>query len=295
MNEEFTLGFRPQREWEWLIATGFFLAGIGAGLFVISFLLSATGIGLIGVILTALGAVSLFFDLGNPKNVLRAFAHLRTSWISWGVTLITIFLITGLLHGLPALSFLSGLPWSPETGAGYVMGLIATVAAFGIMGYTGFVLAYSRAIPLWNTTLLPVLFVLYSFMGALGIISAMSLVMVPTNIDIKLLQIGEITLIGISMVIVAVYLMSIGYSTLAARESVRVLLKGELAKIFIGGTIIIGLVVPLIIAIIAYDSGEGASGAPLLVVATILELAGGFLFRYCLVRAGIYQVGFKAT
>ncbi len=291
--DEFTLELRLQREWEWLIAIGFFLAGVGAGLFVISFFLSLNTIALIGVILGALGGLALFFDLGRPENVWRAFAHLRTSWISWGVTLLTVFLITGLLHSLPALSWFNRLPWSPETGVGYILGIIATVAAFGVMGYTGFVLAYSRAIALWNTTLLPVLFILYSFMGALGIVSAIGLVVDRAKIDFRLLQIGEIALIGISLVIIAVYLMTISYSTLAARESVRVLVRGELAKVFIGGTVIIGLVVPLVIAIIAFSSGADTNGAPLLVVASVLELTGGFLLRYSLVRAGIYQVGYK--
>ena len=229
MSNEFTLELRAQREWEWLIATGFFLAGVGAGLFVISFFLSLNTMALIGVILGALGGLALFFDLGRPENAWRAFAHLRTSWISWGITLITVFLITGLLHGLPALSWFSRLPWSPETGFGHISGLIATVAAFGVMGYTGFVLAYSRAIALWNTTLLPVLFILYSFMGALGIISAMGLVIDRAKIDFRLLQIGEIALISVSLVVIAIYLTTISYSTLAAKEAVRVLVRGNLA------------------------------------------------------------------
>ncbi len=291
--DEFTLELRLQREWEWLIAIGFFLAGVGAGLFVISFFLSLNTMALIGVILGASGGLALFFDLGRPENIWRAFAHLRTSWISWGITLLTVFLITGLFYALPALSWFSTLPWSPETNFGRISGLIATTAAFGVMGYTGFVLAYSRAIALWNTTLLPVLFILYSFMGALGIISAMGLVIDRAKIDLRLLQIGEIVLIGISLVIIAVYLVTISYSTLAARESVRVLVRGELAKVFIGGTLVIGLVVPLVIAIVAYNNGTDTNSAPLLIVASILELTGGFLLRYSLVRAGVYQVGYK--
>lgn len=289
MSEEFSFELRAQREWSWLIVTGFFLAGLGAGLFVLAFFLGLNSISVTAVILTAFGALALLFDLGNPIRAWRAFAHLRTSWISWGITLISIFLVIGLLHALPAISWFSWLPWSPQSGVGYIGGLITMVAAFGVMGYTGFVLAYSPAIPLWNTTLLPILFILYSLMGALGAMFAMSPAIDWTKTNLALLEIGEIVLISLSLVVISVYLLTISYSTVAAKEAVRVLVRGSLAIVFLGGTIVIGLIVPLVLAILVYSGGADATRAvPVLVVAGVMELAGGFLLRYSLVRAGVY-------
>lgn len=289
MEKEFTFESRRQEEWSWLIATGFFLAGSGAGLYLVSFFLNLVMISLVGIALSALGGLALLLDLGRPERFWLAFVHLGTSWISRGIVLIFILLIFGLLYILPEIAWFSWLPWSSKAAFGYILGLIAAIASFGVMGYTGFVLAYSPAIPLWNTTLLPILFILYSLLGALGVIFALSPIIDWEKTNMAFLELMEISLVGAGLLILAVYLLATSYSTVAARAALRLLLHGKLAFAFLGGTVFIGLIIPLAMSLWVYLSGAGLPLAlPVLVTAGLLELAGGFLLRYSLIHAGVY-------
>ncbi len=97
----------------------------------------------------------------------------------------------------------------------------------------------------------------------------------------------EIVGIGLSaacLVFLWVYLLSMGSATIAAKESVRILANGQLAAMFLLGVNLVGLVIPLILTAIAYTS----SVTGVLVVAGILALVGGYLFRHSMLMAGVY-------
>src|SRR3990172_7389619 len=94
MVDEFSVGFRVQREWSWLILFAFFLGGMGAGLFLISYFIGFN-IGLVvGLLIVAVGknTAHLLF-LGRPERFWRAFTQPFISWISRGIYFDTIFII----------------------------------------------------------------------------------------------------------------------------------------------------------------------------------------------------------
>ena len=291
--EEFVVDFRPQTEWGWLVVIAFFLAGIGSGLFFMSQLvgtwakINSPAIGALGVAIVAIGTSIVFItDLGRWGRFWRVLANPATSWISRGVLLIILFTLFAALTLLAQSG--AGMPWS-DTSLGQVFRTLAFLAAFGVMAYSGFVLSFSPAIPFWNGTLLPLFFILYALMGGLAAIFA-SLPFLGQGVNLPLLEVIEFWLIISAIAFFSIYLLNMGYSTAAARRAVRLLLKGELALTFLGGVLVLGLIVPLAITLFVYLADLSLVPASTwLAIAGAFELFGGVLFRHTFIRAGIYE------
>jgi formate-dependent nitrite reductase membrane component NrfD len=77
-------------------------------------------------------------------------------------------------------------------------------------------------------------------------------------------------------------------SAVAARASIRMLTRGRWAPLFLGGVIGAGLIVPLLFVPLAGASGLQAVFAVTAVLA-LLRLLGDYLFRFLVIRAGMYD------
>ncbi|MBI4318331.1 MAG: polysulfide reductase NrfD, partial [Chloroflexi bacterium] len=180
-------------------------------------------------------------------------------------------------------------PWSRGSGLGQAIGVIAALGAVGVVMYTGFLLSHSPSIPFWNTTLLPLLFASSALTCGAGAVYVMLPVLDGRAVDVRSVAAMGIVLLGVNVVSLWVYMVNMYTSTVAARESVRLLLRGNLAVAFLAGVIGVGLVIPLVLTVTAYLAGGGlAAVAPVLAVAGVLTLVGGYLFRHCMLKAGIY-------
>lgn len=282
MIDQFVIGFKTQRSWGSLAAIDFFLGGTGAGAFILSMYLGILPGMMIGWIAVALGAVALLIDLGRPDRFLRAGSQVARSWISRGVISTTVFLLFGILR--IAAGIMSGLPWGAGSGLGQVITVLATLGALGVMLYTGFLLSQSPSIPFWNTTMLPLLFALSAFTCGIGVVMVLLPALGERSVDLRVVEVSAIGLLAASLVFLWIYLLTVSSSTVAAKESARMLTSRELVVPFLLGVNLIGLVVPLIIAVVAYLAGVWA----MLPLAGILALVGGYLFRYSVLKAGVY-------
>lgn len=287
MVDQFVIGFKPQRSWGKLAAVDFFLGGTGAGAFVISMYANLVAGMVIGWIAVAAGAVALLADLGRPGRFVRAGSRVGNSWISRGVVFTTLFLLFGVLRLAP--EWLVALPWKPGTGGGIAIQVVATIGALGVMMYTGFLLSQSPSIPFWNSTLLPLLFALSGLTCGAGVILLILPAIGERAVDLRSAEAVGISLLAASLVFLWVYLLNMASSTTAARESVQLLLKGRLAVPFLVGVTLVGIILPLLLSGIVYLSGAGfAVASPALAVAGILMLIGGYVFRYSVLKAGVY-------
>ncbi len=129
-----------QKEWGWLIVLYVFLAGLGGGTFLFSFILifldkytAVARIGaLVGPLLVSLGSGMLLFDLGSAMRAYRLFttpATLLSSWMIRGAWILTAFIILGLAYALPSFSLFSWLPWNQASGFGLGLGIAAALLA----------------------------------------------------------------------------------------------------------------------------------------------------------------------
>jgi formate-dependent nitrite reductase membrane component NrfD len=235
----------------------------------------------IGFILVVVAKnVAHLVSASRPTNAFRALARPGTSWISRGLYFIIAFAIFGILD------IASRAGWIEWGGAlANLFSVLAFLSALLVMVYLGFLMAGARIIPLWHSPLIPAIFLSYSL--AFG--GALAAILYPiSGIEYSVAFITKLLLLTIAstLFLILVHLMVMKYSNKAAKRSAELLIKGHLGKMFIGGVIVLGLVIPLIIVGLSQiaDSSTGA----VTIIAGILMLAGGFLFESSFLKAAIY-------
>lgn len=241
-----------QTLWGGLIAWYLFLAGAGAGAYLLSNILSLYNkdedgqlerIGAFwGPVLVAIGCLFLLADLGHPLRFLYAFLRPFESMISVGTIILSGFIAIGLYH----MFCLFVQKKSPAN----LVKWIGLILAFGTAIYTGLLLGVVKGIAFWNTSLLPVLFVLSALSAGAGL----CLVALALSKKKAGSQIHSLT--GIDVVILlaeAVALFSLLFISLqsgnATAAGAQVLLNGNFAMIFWMMVVLVGIVVPLVLEV----------------------------------------------
>ena len=298
--DQFNLEARTQRVWDINHAVWFTLMGVGGGVFLTGRILNLTeGLGsLLGIptvdvvsfLAIAIGGAILVADLGRPLQFWRAFANVRTSWISWGAWSDLIFLTVAGLLVLPALSLgssepFSGLGWDPHgrDGAGLALEIVAGIAAVVVMTYAGAVLARPRSIPYWNSPAVPLQFVLSSAAMSVAVVMLIEVIA------------GEPVSAG-QMVLLAALTAALLAAMIAhlldradapgKKESLDRLLRGCHRRVFVGSVVAAGTALPVGLALVG-ATAPGARDA-LAVTCCVLLAQGGFLLRLLTLRVGIY-------
>ena len=188
-----------------------------------------------------------------------------------------IFLLLGLVHMIL-------LRWaSPSVGL-----LIATdILAFLTVIYAGFVLAYVNSLQLWNSALLPVLFTVAGLWGGVGLTLAIVLATGATVAVASLAIWIRLFLIGF-IIILIVYLLSIRYTGVGARASIKEIVAGRWAPLFWVMIVALGMALPLAVALMAWVGGLAIPVA-LLYVVILFQLLGDLSLRYCILKCAYYQ------
>ncbi len=279
---EFMVKYTQQEEWiegkGVFIAFALFLGGISGGLY----LAAAYFDNLLGMfvawLLSLLMSVCYVIHLGKPLRFWRAFSKPRTSWIARGFIFIMLFIGFAFIQLI--LSY-----WFPETVWVTVLEVLAGIFAFAQSIYTGFVLSSIRAIKMWNSAIVPILFVTCGLSGGLAILLAISLGGSHAQI-IAIENVIPVMLIFFA-IILTIYLWNTTYTGIAGRDSVLRLVRGGIAAIFWIGVVFFGIIIPLAISVATYLA-EAASSA-LLITAVTSELIGSLALRYAILKAGIYS------
>jgi formate-dependent nitrite reductase membrane component NrfD len=281
---EFMTRYTPQREWiekkGIFLWFAFFFIELGAGTFFVASLFGNLWGMLIGWLVCAVlgGGCHLLF-LGRPLRFYRIFLKPQKSWISRGLIFVVAFLILGIIHMV--LSY----------GAGSALGLliVTDIFAFLTVIYGGFAMNYVNGIPLWNTALLPVLYVVAGFWGgaevAMGIVLKTG-ALAATGPGVE----GLIRILLIAfIIIVAVYLISVRYGSGAGAVSVREIVRGKWSPLFWVAVVVLGVGVPAGVVINSVVVGLTATSASLLYLSIVLELIGDLSLRYLILKNGFYN------
>jgi formate-dependent nitrite reductase membrane component NrfD len=291
--EEFRMAITPDKkefkfQTDWIEKKGFFLVlafflgGLGAGLYLVSLYLNFYAGMLTAFLIVAVGkgGAHLIF-LGRPLRCWRGFAKPQNSWISRGLLAIVLFLMPAAIQLAPGLPLLEWLPWAGDNA---VLNALVAIGAVALMLYSGFALAVVKAIRLWNSGMIPVLFILYSFLGGIGLGTGM-LTLMNNPVEIHLLERFAIVLLISVAVIWGIYLWTTYETTAAGRISVIDMIKGRTSLYFLGGVIVLGFAIPLVGALFSLN-GHASPG--IITVAALSELIGGFSMRYSIFKAGAY-------
>ncbi len=298
---------KPQQEWKTIIAIYLFLAGMGAGSFIIGMLIHWLGVQLNplsipsiesiglplnlgrlpilwGPILVAIGAPFLILDLGIKWRFFYACLNPRTSWVARGFIILSVFIVLGLLIFVKSLIPVKWL--YPESKLWLFLEGIALLFAFATALYTGILLKATKSVPLWNTSLLPLLFLASALStGTMSIILSLlgtGLISYDSH-TMKALMYGEQIMVVIEGFLLYLFLSRTYKVSEQGKDSVRLLVTGKMRFLFWQGIILLGLVFPIILEWISKYYQNPA----ILFLAGISLLTGGFFLRLGILRAGI--------
>lgn len=143
--------------------------------------------------------------------------------------------------------------------------------------YTGILLSAFNARPLWNTSVLGLLFLVSGLSTAAALIMSIS----KNPEEKKLFSRIDIILIIIELFLIAHMFMGFLASTEVQINSAELFLGGEFTIVFWVFVVGLGLVVPLLLELLEWLGFH----VPVLVPA-VLIIGGGLLFRFVMVEAG---------
>lgn len=266
----------------WFVLATFCL-GIGAGLFILSVFYGLVLGKLISLIFILLELLFLGIEAGHPLRVWKAFGHPRTSWLSRGLIGLTVFFILAMLSVLQGYKF---LPLQEVSSIGWSINVVAVLVAAFLILYGSMTLARYPSIPAWHSILVPSLFVSYGLTSGTAI-----LFFLYPFVNINPIQLGKTGLIVIliNLILLLMYWIELSSSSTAAKESARIITRGKVWPYFIIGVVVVGSLIPMILI-----SGQVYSvlhqPTILFMTAGVLSLMGSFLFRYVLMKVGIYEI-----
>jgi tetrathionate reductase subunit C len=282
----------PQEAFGTLIAVYFYLTGLSAGSFVLSTLAFVFGmekykpVGKIGVVLAALflllAPLALLVHVGQPYKAWHLFIHLNaTSPITWGSFLLALYPINCLVYG-----------WYLFRGNGPLTKLFGTVGiplAVFVHGYTGFILALGKARALWNTALMPFLFLVSAMVSGLALMILISVVRdrffsAERTVNRDLVFglgnfLAAMILIDLFLVMSDVLVLLVSHAE--AQEVAHLLLRGKFSLYFIWVENVMGKIIPAALLLI-----PGLRNTATVTAASVLVIVGIFVMRYVVVLGG---------
>jgi formate-dependent nitrite reductase membrane component NrfD len=276
---------KAQQQKDWIdgrgnfIAFAFFLGGISGGLYLAAaYFDNLVGMFVAWLLSLAMG-LSYMMHLSHPMRFWRMFMKPKTSWIARGFIFIWLFI------GFTTIQLILSQWVSDATGAIVTFKVLAGIFAFAQSIYTGFAVSYVSAIKVWNSAIVPILFVTCGLTGGLAILLA--IVMAGNGAQLVTLENVIRVVLIVLAVIIGVYLWNTTYSSVSARDAIKRLVGGSLAPLFWVGVFLFGIAIPIVISVTTYFAGEASTG--LLITAVISEIIGGLALRFAILKAGVYQ------
>lgn len=246
-----------------------------------------------------LGMVFLLVDLGRVDRILLLITQPNPSHIVVGAYALAACVV---LAGVLALVW-GGVVRRVGPRALTALQALTLACAAVVMAYTGLLLQSLRAVALWHSAWLPVLFVLSSLSCGFALVVGVAQFSGAGGAFASVLSRATVADAGVIVaeaLVAAALLATVAHAAQAAQEggvngtmaaaaeSVRQLVCGAQAPLFWGGFVALGLAVPLCIEVVCVMLRRLPSGAVLGLAASIL--AGGLALRWCVVEAGMHPV-----
>lgn len=293
--------------WGAPIAMYLFLAGLGAGAFVAAtaagrmapqakrtvragrvIALGAVAVGLVLLMVDAKGGFlhpwRFALLLGNVQSVM-----------TWGVVFLAALVVIAAVVVVRDL-LKKSVPFGLEaTGCGF---------AIAVAMYTGVLLGVVKTFPLWNSAVLPFLFLVSAMSTGVCAVFLFARLVCPSEVEkLAFLERVHGWLPWVETVLVAALLFFVGLSSEAGAASVVALLTGQWALVFWLGFVVVGLALPLVLHLAQGRVGAGVrdacgaevhgvcpqveNGRACGAVSDVATIVGGFLLRYLVVMAAL--------
>lgn len=285
--------------WGWEIPVYLFLGGMVAGMMIITgyFLFkqrqadetcSCRYVPWVSLVLLSLGMFALFLDLEHKLFTWRLYTTFQvTSPMSWGAWILIIvypailvtILITPpkwLVEKFPLVKKYSD--WLNERKMWIKNIGVANMILGAMLGmYTGILLSSLGARPLWNTSILWLLFLVSGLSGAAAFVH-----MVAKNVyERELLAKADNGFLTFELFVIGLMIIGLLTSTQVHQDAAMLILSGPYAATFWVFVVGIGIVIPLIIQLMAVN--HKVNHTPW---APIMVIVGGLILRFVIVEAG---------
>ena len=261
--------------WHASYAIYFFVIGILAGLSFLSYgswrtpalrpLREKAAYG--SFILLAIGGLLLIADLSQPQrffNILNPFYLNFTSPLAWGALNIVAF-------GISSILYILALRKGDET-RGRMLALVTAVLALGLPVYTGYDLTVHQSRPVWNTPIMPVLFVALAISSG----SAVGSLIAGGNVEAqRVLREYMLWSAGAVAVILVSIMGTTNYGGAASELTYLIMTTGTMGLLFIGVGFLGGSVAPAVMLYAPIGRSQGVA-----MIAALLILAGSAALRY---------------
>ena len=293
--------------WGAPIAMYLFLAGLGAGAFV-----AATAVGrmapqakrtvragrVIALGAVAVGLVLLMVDAKggflHPWRFALLLGNVQ-SVMTWGVVFLAAFVVIAAVVVVRDL-LKKSVPFGLEAaGCGF---------AIAVAMYTGVLLGVVKTFPLWNSAVLPFLFLVSAMSTGVCAVFLFARLVCPSEVEkLAFLERVHGWLPWVETVLVVALLFFVGLSSEAGAASVAALLTGQWALVFWLGFVVVGLALPLVLHLAQGRVGAGVrdacgaevhgvcpqveNGRACGAVSDVATIVGGFLLRYLVVMAAL--------
>jgi len=288
--------------WGWEIPVYLFLGGLVAGMMIISgyFIFShrykktdcvTYVLPIISIVLLSVGMFSLFLDLEHKLYVWRLYTTLRItspmSWGAWILILVYPVIIANMLmdppkyiaERFPQLEKVKNLIHErPMLIKNIGVGNMLLGGMLGV--YTGVLLSTMGSRPLWNSSMLWVLFLISGLSTAAAFVH-----MIAANVEEReLLAKADNGFLTIELFVLALLIIGLSTSSAVHIAAVKLLINGIFAPAFWVFVVGMGVVIPLIIQLLAVN--HKIKHTP---IAPIMVIVGGLILRFIIVQAGQYS------
>ena len=277
----------------WLISIYFYFTGLSAGSFIISTLSYGFGMEkykpiaktavVTATLLLFAAPVALLMQVGWPvRSIWNHFTYLNfSSPMTYGGFLLVAYPLNCMIYGL--------YMFRGDMKMTRIFGFIGIPLAISVHGYTGFILAFGKARALWNTALMPTLFLVSAIVSGMALM--ILIVLIKNRFFTRDHKVDEEAIFGLAkllgwMIVVDLFLVFCDVSVLLisheeAQESAWLILGGSLSPFFVGIENTLGKIVPLVLVL-----HPRFHKIHWIAIAAALVVVGIFFMRYVTVFGG---------
>lgn len=268
--------------WHSSYAVYFFVIGILAGLSFLSYGSWLTPAlrplrekaAYISLALMAVGGVLLIADLSQPLrffNTLNPFYMHFSSPLAWGALNILAFCVCSVFY---ILALRKG-----DEQRGKLLATITAALALGLPIYTGYDLSVHQSRPVWNTPVMPVLFVALAIASGSAVGSLLAGSNQAAQRVLREYMLWSTAAVGVVLVAI---LGTTNYGGSAEELTFQILTSGAMGVIFVGGGIVAGIAAP--VALMLMVPAARPQQATLMISAALI-LLGSAALRYAILMA----------
>lgn len=268
--------------WHSAYAIYFFVVGILAGLSFLSYGSWLTPAlrplrekaAYISVVLLGVGGALLIADLSQPLrflNTLNPFYMHFSSPLAWGALNIAAF-------GICSVLYILALQKGNEQ-RGKFLALVTAALALGLPIYTGFDLSVHQSRPVWNTPVMPVLFVALAIASGSAVGSLLAGSKEAAQKVLREYMLWSTAAVGVVLVAI---LGTTNYGGAAEELTFQALTSGTMGMVFVGLGILAGIAAPVALMVLA-PVGKPQQGT--LMISALLILVGSAALRYAILMA----------